>query len=56
MNKALLPALLIVLLPHFLFSQNDLKIGEWRTHLPYRTGMSVTQAEMMSIGQQVCLF
>ncbi len=45
MNKVLLHAFLIVLLPHFLFSQNDLKIGEWRTHLPYRTGLSVTQAD-----------
>ncbi len=45
MNKALLLAFLIVLLPHFLFAQNDLKIGEWRAHLPYRTGLSVTQAD-----------
>ncbi len=45
MNKALLPAFFIALLPHFLFSQNDLKIGEWRTHLPYRNGLSVTQTD-----------
>jgi ligand-binding sensor domain-containing protein len=25
-----------------LSAQNDLKIGQWRTHFPYRTGLSVT--------------
>jgi hypothetical protein len=45
MNKVLLPAFLVAFFPHFMFSQNDLKIGEWRTHLPYRTGLSVTQTD-----------
>ncbi len=51
MNKVVLPCLLpfafclLLLAPCFLFSQNDLKIGEWRTHLPYRTGLSVTQTD-----------
>ncbi len=27
---------------HTITAQNDLKIGQWRTHLPYRTGLSVT--------------
>jgi hypothetical protein len=26
----------------FVYAQNDLKIGQWRTHFPYRTGLSVT--------------
>ena len=51
MNKVVLPYLLpfalcsLLLAPCFLFSQNDLKIGEWRTHLPYRNGLSVTQTD-----------
>jgi hypothetical protein len=27
---------------HNMTAQNDLKIGQWRTHFPYRTGLSVT--------------
>jgi hypothetical protein len=27
---------------NLLFAQNDLKIGQWRTHFPYRLGLSVT--------------
>jgi ligand-binding sensor domain-containing protein len=34
------------LLPHFsLSAQNNLKIGEWRNHLPYFNGISVTQSD-----------
>lgn len=43
MIKAFLRTFLLFFLPHFLTAQNDLKIGEWRTHLPYRNGLSVTQ-------------
>ena len=45
MNKVFVHTIFILLSPCFLFSQNDLKIGEWRTHLPYRNGLSVTQAD-----------
>ena len=38
------------LLPFFLLAQrlnaqNDLKIGQWRAHFPYRTGISVAQSD-----------
>jgi hypothetical protein len=40
--KKLLTISLFLLLSHAFFAQNDLKIGQWRTHFPYRTGISVT--------------
>ncbi len=49
MKKIFLPFILsfafcfLLFTPCFLLAQNDLKIGEWRTHLPYRNGLSVTQ-------------
>jgi hypothetical protein len=49
MKKIFLPNLLsfafclLLFAPFSLLSQNNLKIGEWRTHLPYRNGLSVTQ-------------
>lgn len=45
MIKAFLRTFLLLCVPHFLTAQNDLKIGEWRTHLPYRNGLSVTQTD-----------
>jgi hypothetical protein len=45
MIKALLRIFPLFCVPHFLTAQNDLKIGEWRTHLPYRNGLSVTQTD-----------
>jgi hypothetical protein len=35
---------LLLFAPFILYAQNNLKIGEWRTHLPYRTGVNVTQS------------
>ena len=42
--KKLITTLLLAAFPlfSFVFAQNDLKIGQWRTHFPYRTGVSVT--------------
>ena len=37
-----LPLFLFVIFTNLLFAQNDLKIGQWRTHFPYRVGLSVT--------------
>jgi hypothetical protein len=45
MIKAFLRTFLLFCVPHFIAAQNDLKIGEWRTHLPYRNGLSVTQTD-----------
>ena len=45
MKKIVLHATLILLFPFALVAQTDLKIGEWRTHLPYRNGLSVTQTD-----------
>ncbi len=43
MKKITTATLLAFLCPFsLLFAQNDLKIGQWRTHFPYRTGLSVT--------------
>ncbi|MBL7816663.1 MAG: hypothetical protein JNL70_16700 [Saprospiraceae bacterium] len=45
MTKIFLRTILLAFFPYLLFSQNDLKIGDWRTYLPYRTGLSVTQSD-----------
>ncbi len=45
MKKIILPYLFAVCFPCFLLSQTDLKIGEWRSYLPYRNGYSVAQSE-----------
>lgn len=43
MKKIITATLLAFSCPFSLiFAQNDLKIGQWRTHFPYRTGLSVT--------------
>jgi hypothetical protein len=42
MKKRLTLSLLTLLFLAELTAQNDLKIGQWRTHFPYRTGISVT--------------
>ena len=43
MKKIITATLLAFLCPlSLVFAQNDLKIGQWRTHFPYRTGLSVT--------------
>lgn len=44
MMKNLLAIFLFLFLfsDHKITAQNDLKIGQWRTHFPYRTGLSVT--------------
>ncbi len=42
MKKIITASLLAFSCPFSLiFAQNDLKIGQWRTHFPYRTGLSV---------------
>ena len=42
MKKIITATLLAFSCPFSLiFAQNDLKIGQWRTHFPYRTGLSV---------------
>ena len=45
MNKIFVHTFLILLFSSSLAAQNDLKIGEWRAHLPYRNGLSVTQSD-----------
>ena len=42
--KKLITTLFLAAFPLFslVFAQNDLKIRQWRTHFPYRTGVSVT--------------
>lgn len=37
--------LLLLILPFFAFSQNDLAIGQWKSHLPYRKAIDVTQSQ-----------
>ncbi|MEM9887003.1 MAG: two-component regulator propeller domain-containing protein [Bacteroidota bacterium] len=37
--------LFLLLCPLFCFAQNDLAIGQWKSHLPYRKGIDVTQSE-----------
>ncbi len=45
MREILLSCSTVLLLAASLSAQNPLPIGQWRGHLPYRTGSSVTQSE-----------
>ncbi|MDZ7880560.1 MAG: hypothetical protein U5L45_22980 [Saprospiraceae bacterium] len=42
MTKTTLFLLVFLSFSNVLSAQNDLKIGQWRTHFPYRVGLSVT--------------
>ncbi|MEM9849486.1 MAG: two-component regulator propeller domain-containing protein, partial [Bacteroidota bacterium] len=37
--------LFLLLCPIFVYTQNDLAIGQWKSHLPYRKGIDVTQSQ-----------
>ena len=43
--RKLLPLLFLASIFQFSFAQNNLKIGQWRSYLPYQVGLSVTQSE-----------
>ncbi len=45
MRQLLLSLAAALLLAGSLFAQNPLSIGQWRSHLPYRTGKYVAQSE-----------
>ncbi|MBK6823067.1 MAG: hypothetical protein IPG87_08790 [Saprospiraceae bacterium] len=39
------PFLLIIFIPFISWTQSELFIGQWTTHLPYNNGLQITQSE-----------